>query len=46
MTANQRSSDESGKQKSVWEGGEIVQAVAYDVPSRYTASEYATRLLT
>ncbi|KAF4533869.1 Glycogen phosphorylase [Lasiodiplodia theobromae] len=24
--------DESGKQKSVWEGGEIVQAVAYDVP--------------
>ncbi|EKG14028.1 Glycosyl transferase family 35 [Macrophomina phaseolina MS6] len=24
--------DESGKQRSVWEGGEIVQAVAYDVP--------------
>lgn len=24
--------DESGKQRSVWEDGEIVQAVAYDVP--------------
>lgn len=27
------SRDEQGKQVSVWEGGEIVQAVAYDVPS-------------
>src|SRR5690606_16323988 len=27
-----RSSDENGKRVKVWEGGEIVQATAYDVP--------------
>jgi hypothetical protein len=30
-----RNRDEAGRTMNSWEGGEIVQAVAYDVPSKH-----------